>query len=899
MEDKKNCNICYEEYLQCDIIYDFCPTSDKHIFCKICLHNWKRDCKRRCKDLECPICRTFIMKYNQITIDHLLKPVVKAPENGTYHKRVIDLYNEIYNKVQMEDPETNQVDALILSKMHKEHNRSLSLFFLTIQSKLIRFYNDKIDIYIKHTLSRLQKRLTIKKEIKDLVNSLEEKCKNIYEVCEYKNNLKEGSSFTYYMNHSDQLFKTEHYVNNKLHGEVKYFYKSNNLALRLHYTNGILDGPFEIYYDFPSAFYTNPLFIQGYYKSGSLNGTLWVYRKSGKIRSQIEFENNHLYGVSKLWTHNHIYFIDFHKSTYNGIYKKYHLYHKTLEKMKNWDKRMIQELFNHYQHFENYLEIFSFTSKTNYFLIQDEYYCKNSKIGLCQKYHDHTHKVLYQCYYNLNGKDFTKDFIFYDDYGNLLEKNRKEFYCKYGSTTKRIIVYYDKLTQHCTIYNDDLQNYIKIREYYVLSNNSQYYENIDYTKDYIFYDKNGNIYEENRADFFCKYGYKSKKVVEYYDKINHTCVRYYDQYYDQDYNKTCTKLCTKLCEYSYYHQKDDRKIDYTKSIVIYFNNGNPYIKYDIIENVGCVKFYHKDGTLYYIIDFHIDKIRNNVYEKYKIYYPNGVIKTYAEFMNNKINGKVIYYAPTGRKWIEASFINNKVNGDFYEYYITEYKDVNQIKNKSFNILQLDQFDQQDYIDKSIFTFMKSPFTFMKSTFMIEHIILMKYDMYNHTDEYLNYDNYVSFFNKDMTYICSQICSFTMNHSEKEDNHNLSHTPSSSIFLHSDYEEDLLYKHFQYKENKKHGPCYQYIFSQNKRVEDKIQYMLTYENDIIHGECKLYDYGDDGKIYVKESTMYKNGKKDGAYIKYKYVNGSSVMDVKMTYSNHQLINSEILSINIEK
>lgn len=55
-EFPKECNICFEDEEKGDISWET-PCSNKHVYCKDCITRWMRECKKKRKKFQCPICK--------------------------------------------------------------------------------------------------------------------------------------------------------------------------------------------------------------------------------------------------------------------------------------------------------------------------------------------------------------------------------------------------------------------------------------------------------------------------------------------------------------------------------------------------------------------------------------------------------------------------------------------------------------------------------------------------------------------------------------------------------------------------------------------------------------------------------------------------------------------------
>lgn len=104
-----------------------------------------------------------------------------------------------------------------------------------------------------------------------------------YLICEeeYSGNKKNGTSFKYYRNKSlsEKLF----YKNDIKTGQWSQFYPNGQECLKANYTEGRLEGKFEIFFDNGKPEFT------GQYKDDARDGTWIRYNNDGSVKNKINY----------------------------------------------------------------------------------------------------------------------------------------------------------------------------------------------------------------------------------------------------------------------------------------------------------------------------------------------------------------------------------------------------------------------------------------------------------------------------------------------------------------------------------------------------------------------------------------------------------------------------------
>ncbi len=62
------CHICCEDFPEEEMVFHKCSHSPDHIFCKQCINDWKLVTKKKKSDMQCPTCRTFMLKWDEIKV---------------------------------------------------------------------------------------------------------------------------------------------------------------------------------------------------------------------------------------------------------------------------------------------------------------------------------------------------------------------------------------------------------------------------------------------------------------------------------------------------------------------------------------------------------------------------------------------------------------------------------------------------------------------------------------------------------------------------------------------------------------------------------------------------------------------------------------------------------------
>jgi len=114
------------------------------------------------------------------------------------------------------------------------------------------------------------------KNMQDLMNSNERRMINMYDdngrlvqQIEYKLGVPDGKGFTYNPETGNKI-QEMNFINGKLHGEMKIFDQLGDIAAKLTYVEGILEGPCEFYVD-------GKMILSGQYKDGKYDGVLTYY----------------------------------------------------------------------------------------------------------------------------------------------------------------------------------------------------------------------------------------------------------------------------------------------------------------------------------------------------------------------------------------------------------------------------------------------------------------------------------------------------------------------------------------------------------------------------------------------------------------------------------------------
>ncbi len=634
-----------------------------------------------------------------------------------------------------------------------------------------------------------------------------------------------------YINDLKKLFKNafQSYYNH-MYRYTNYlsFENNNRIIEKSEYKNGLKNGYSYTYY-YSSSYYNNPasLFKKEYFIDNKLNNVVKYYYPNGNLSLILNYKDGNLNGLFKIFNSNGLLKIkgNYVNNQLNGLLEIYHINGRIRSKIEFKDNKLngITKLLTN--------ETFSIIE-----------YNEHKLNGIYKSY-----KVSKNMYRKLNVNILNNIFNIYYDKLDLVDLKLKEDYKIFLLESG----YYknDKKNGNWIVYN---------KENYKLESQCNYIDNeINLDKDFIFYDIHNNIIRENNDTSYIQYKYNKTEKIEniVYNKINNTFIK--------NYNNTilhCNIIKTNLLK--------DLKVDLTQPFTIYNNQNNHHIymdykkennkyiltKYDINNNIEFEVIYNN------IDNININNINNidNIDCEYKMYYGNYVetysknknLKVYAQLKNNKLNGKLIYYTINGNKFIETNFINNKINGDFYEYYVGQNTNMNKIY---FNLLILDSISNFQSLLKNII--------YLPNSY---------YGMFDNDIQIQCYD-YIKYFEEDIKNLNKYIS-----------NNNISNNDILNNKM------NLIYKHFIYKDNKKNGTCYEYLPLLDISNEDKIKYMVTYENDIINGVCNLYDsYTTENnivKIYLKETTYYKDGKKDGLYIKY-YKNGN--IEAQITYKNNEV------------
>lgn len=139
------------------------------------------------------------------------------------------------------------------------------------------------EVYTYHENKKVKSFGIYKNQLKDSVWTYYSNTGSVSKRESYKNNLLDGMSITYYVNHvkkgEERVVEAIPYVKGKMEGEAKKYYINGTLQQVSHYVNDRLDGVFETYD--PGNVKTSTSF----FKNGKRHGIATVYQGSKQIHS--------------------------------------------------------------------------------------------------------------------------------------------------------------------------------------------------------------------------------------------------------------------------------------------------------------------------------------------------------------------------------------------------------------------------------------------------------------------------------------------------------------------------------------------------------------------------------------------------------------------------------------
>ncbi len=204
------CSICYDDFSENDVVKH---CNGKHIFCKKCFEDWKKECNNKNRDTHCPLCKTFIQK-------------MELPSG-----KMINYWNHSFYKKEEYyiSPKTYKRDGLYQmwypnGKLWKSYNYQDGL----LHGKCKTWYQNGL----------VETEFTCFQNKKDGIYTLW----NLYGYKEieisYKKNMFDGISRKWY--HNGKIMYEHNFKNNMFDGMSISWYPNGNIKYILHYTENVL-----------------------------------------------------------------------------------------------------------------------------------------------------------------------------------------------------------------------------------------------------------------------------------------------------------------------------------------------------------------------------------------------------------------------------------------------------------------------------------------------------------------------------------------------------------------------------------------------------------------------------------------------------------------------------------
>lgn len=416
------------------------------------------------------------------------------------------------------------------------------------------------------------------------------------------------------------LESEEFYIDNKLDGDLVYYYKNGKIKSVSPYKKDTLQGYF-------SSFYPNgQLMQQGWYKNGNSVGVWLNYHPDGKISSKNYYSNDKL----------------------NGIQENFNVDEKLSDKILYEKDAILTEYY--FDEKGNITEEININVDSSAYTLISHY--NNGKI---HNFYNMLYRIkngLYNSYYFDGSKRAEGNYL------NGKQHGEWKWYYPNGKIETIGVFVYGKKEGIWKDYHSNGKLDSENPYYFGKLNGTENTYNdkgiLTQTREFVYDVVHGE------RNFYSEEG--KLQLTRHYTNGRLTGYSYFD--------KNSTKIpiipieneTAKIVSY-YDNGKIAREMEIQKGSFI--NNYNEYYYsgqlfeeqiYVDDERHGTFKQYYPDGKLKVEKDYFHGYLHGSVKE----YYPNGKLKTNTPYLNNEINGTLMTYNETGKLITEETYFGGEV-----------------------------------------------------------------------------------------------------------------------------------------------------------------------------------------------------------------------------------------------